>query len=99
MLDNLLNPRPYDVVIKFKLLEGDAIRRKDIVGTMPRSDYKRLLRDLLSGARGVGYRITIDNVPSEWTGPLNEIDTIHAVVSEPEAQLVRKAAEADNATA
>ena len=67
----------YDVVIKFK----PGTERADIIGVMPARDYRRMLRDMVQSVRGAAYRITIDNIPSELTFPLAEIDTIHAVVA------------------
>ncbi len=73
MITNPLDKRRYFVAIRFK---ND--QRAGVDALMPIPEYRRMVNDYRKGKYTGTYRMWLDNVESEMTFPLQEIDTVHA---------------------
>ena len=74
MFTNPLSKKRYVVAIRFK-----NEKRAGVDGVMPIIEYRRMVADFRAGKITGTYAISLDNVESELTFPLQEIDTVHAV--------------------
>lgn len=68
-----LDNRRYEVAIRFK---NEA--RAGIDALMTVNEYRRMINDFRKGKLTGTYEMSLDNIQSELTFPLQEIDTVHA---------------------
>ena len=68
----------YAVRIQFK----PGAKRDDVIGEMERREYKRMLDEMRHGFQVGTYQMMIENIETELTFPVCQIDTVHAVPAE-----------------